>query len=172
MATSPSSDFPLAVAEAVQASIGTTFASIFGQPPEVNSVPDAGESCARVASVISFFGTQPWALTLVVPEPTAVAMALKFTGFEVPFDSSDMGDVVGELTNVLAGEVVAQLTRRGISSQMSLPTVARGNDVEMLRSNGSSVRTISYNSPQGVFWFDVCTAAEFSRMCRTPGTAA
>lgn len=172
MATSTSSDFQAAVADAVQASIGVTFASIFGQAPEVSATATTIEPCARVASVISFFGTQPWALTLVVPEPTAVAMALKFTGFDVPFDSSDMGDVVGELTNVLAGEVIAQLTRRGIQSQMSLPTVARGNDVEMLRSTGSSVRTISYNSPQGVFWFDVCTASEFSRLCRTPGTAA
>lgn len=130
------------------------------------------EPCARVASVISFFGLQSWALTLIVPESSAVAMAMKFTGFEVPFDSGDMGDVVGELTNVLAGEVVAQSQRRGIESQMSLPTIARGNDVELLRAKGAATRQFDCDSSVGRFWFEVSTATGIQRLCRTSGSAA
>ncbi|MDB5346057.1 MAG: chemotaxis protein CheX [Schlesneria sp.] len=172
MISSAPDDFPAIVAGAVQAAVELTFASIFGEPPASTQVDNQGTSFARVASVISFFGTQPWALTLVVPEQTAVAMALKFTGFEVTFDSADMGDVVGELTNVMAGEVVAQLARRSIQAQMSLPTVARGQDVELLRGKGAATQRLSYDSSQGQFWFELSTAQSVQRLCRTPGTAA
>ncbi len=160
------------IADAVQSSVGVTFESIFGAPPQPIVVDGQIEPCARVASVISFFGTPAWAMTLVLPEPTAVAMALKFTGFDVPFDCPDMGDVVGELTNVLAGEVVAQLTKRSIQSQMSLPTVARGNDVQLLQSTGRPALQLGYESPQGRFWFEICTASSTIRLCKKPGTAA
>ena len=172
MSSTETGDFAGVIADSVKTSVGVTFESIFGQPPAIVESEPSAEPCARVASVISFFGTQPWSLTLIVPEQTAVAMALKFTGFEVPFDSADMGDVVGELTNVLAGQVVADLLRRSIQAQMSLPTVARGNDVEMLRGKGAATRHLGYTSPQGHFWFEVCTASNVQRLCRTPGTAA
>ena len=172
MSSTALSDYSSTIADAVQSSVGITFSSIFGEAPVPMAVDGPDESPARVASVISFFGTTPWALTLVLPEPTAVAMALKFTGFEVPFDCADMGDVVGELTNVLAGEVVAQLTRRNIQSQMSLPMVARGHDVELLRPSGAPANQLAYQSPQGHFWFEICTAAAVQRLCRKPGTAA
>jgi chemotaxis protein CheX len=160
------------IADTVQTSVGITFDSIFGEPPTQFTIDEQIEPCARVASVISFFGSPPWAMTLVLPEPTAIAMARKFTGFDVPFDCADMGDVVGELTNVLAGEVVAQLTRRSIQSQMSLPTVARGHDVELLKSAGSPAVQIGYQSTLGRFWFEICTASGVHRSCKKPGAAA
>lgn len=172
MIPSDNTDLATTIADAVTASVSLTFSSIFGQAPNPEALEEHIMPCPRVASVISFFGTQPWALTLIVPEATAVSMALKFAGFDVPFDSADMGDVIGELTNVLAGEVVAQLARRGIEAQMSLPTVARGNDVEMLRGKSASTRQLGYGSSQGRFWFEVCTASNVQRLCRTPGTAA
>jgi CheY-specific phosphatase CheX len=165
-------EFPPLITEAVHAAIEVSFESIFGEPPASLPPEAPGTPVARVASVISFFGIEPWALTMIVPEPTAVAMALKFTGFEVTFDSSDMGDVMGELTNVMAGEVIAQLARRSLSAQMSLPTVARGNDVEMLRGKGAATQRLSFDSSHGHFWFELSTAPSIQRLCRTPGTAA
>ncbi len=53
------------IADAVQVSIGVTFSSIFGEPPQATVSEIPLEQAARVASVISFFGTTPWALTLV-----------------------------------------------------------------------------------------------------------
>ncbi|MCX7409530.1 MAG: chemotaxis protein CheX [Planctomycetales bacterium] len=172
MSSNVQGDLASVIADAVKSSVGVTFNSIFGEPPVSVASEGPTESCARVASVISFFGTSPWALTLVLPEETAVKMALKFTGFEVPFDCADMGDVVGELTNVLAGEVVAQLNRRSIQSQMSLPMVARGNDVELLKPTGAPASHLGYQSAQGHFWFEICTASTVQRLCRKPGTAA
>ena len=165
------SDLSSFIADAVLSSVAVTFASIFGEPPTLVFVDDHMEPCACVASVISFFGTPPWALTLILPEPTAIAMARQFAGFDVPFDCADMGDVVGELTNVLAGEVVAQLARRSLQSQISLPTVARGHDVEMLKSTGVPARQLGYQSPQGRFWFEICTAG-VQRLSKKSGSAA
>jgi len=48
----------------------------------------------------------------------------------VPFESSDMGDAIGELANVIAGSVKARLDQRGAKANISLPTVLRGSAVE------------------------------------------
>ena len=52
------------------------------------------------------------------------------------YDSPDMGEVVGELTNCLAGDIVARLAKDEIKAGMSLPTIMRGHDVEPLFPRG------------------------------------
>ena len=60
----------------------------------------------------------------------------KFTGFELDYDSPDMGDVVGEMVNVLAGDIVSRLRDGCIKVAMSLPTIIKETDVEPLLPRG------------------------------------
>jgi CheY-specific phosphatase CheX len=69
-----------------------------------------------------------------------------------------MGDMAGELVNVIAGEVVAQLEQRRIKVQMSLPTVARGRPLELVPQVGPAVANIEYRSKEGTFWFRIAAA--------------
>ena len=88
----------------------------------------------KIDGIISFVGDLTFSLILVLPMETAESMAKKFAGFDIPFDSEDMGDVVGELTNVLAGVLSGHLEAVGVKAQMSLPTITRGSDFEQLMS--------------------------------------
>lgn len=98
----------------------------------------------KIDGIISFVGDLTWSLILVLPHDSAELMAQKFAGFEIPYDSEDMGDVVGELTNVLAGVLCGRLEGVGIKSQMSLPTVTRGSDFEQLLSDNLLVRKMYF----------------------------
>src|SRR5207244_10134077 len=114
-----------------------------------------GAQCDGVVGIISFMGGLSWSLMLGLPRETATALALAFAGFEIPFDSADMGDVVGELANVLAGGVSARLDTAGVAAQMSLPTVARGSDVELLLPGGLPSQRLPFASARGQFWVKV-----------------
>ncbi|HLJ96562.1 MAG TPA: chemotaxis protein CheX [Gemmataceae bacterium] len=167
---SPGGGFPSAVANAVKTSVENTFSVICGEKPihQANG-HDAG-NCPCVVGIISFVGGIPWSLSLVLPEETAPALAQKFTGMEIPFDTPDMGDVAAELVNVLAGEVTAQLDRSQIKAQMSLPTVARGKPLELMGERRAAVERLDFTTKQGKFWLRLISTGSGQSLARLPGT--
>jgi CheY-specific phosphatase CheX len=161
--------FPPAVADAVHSALTKTFADICGEKPVPQADGSLAGSGACVAGIISFIGDVSWSLSWVLAEDTAPAVVHKFAGMDIPFYGADMGDAVGELVNVLAGEVVAQLEQRRIKAQMSLPTVARGQPLELMSQGGAAVHQREYNSTQGKFWLRLTSAKTSSFRGRIPG---
>ncbi len=127
----------------------------------------ASGSC--IAAIIAFVGDVPWSYTLVLTCETAPALAKQYFGVEIPFHSVEMGDVAGELANVLAGDVVAELERHGIKGQMSLPTVARGSHMEFIPDKAAGLLRLDYLSKQGPFWLRLMTAKTELQHGRLPG---
>jgi chemotaxis protein CheX len=165
----PQATFPAAVADGVRAAVEATFASICGEPVTRSDEP-APSGGPGMIGIISFLGDVNWSFSLGLPRETAVAMTVKFTGMEIPFDCPDMTDVVGELANVVAGDIVAQLDARRVKSQMSLPMVARGGDVAVESPGGMASLSVAWNSPQGPFWYRLVAAKSGGLAGRRPGT--
>jgi CheY-specific phosphatase CheX len=162
--------FPPALSEAVRDAAIEFFGTYCGMQPcecpdEQVDTPGPG-----IMGVISFFGDPVWSVSLVMPEPTAVTAARLFAGFDIPFDSADMGDIVGEMANVMAGDIVARLDARGITTQMSLPTVARAHDVEILSNSNACAARLKFESPNGGFWFRLVKAIDRLPGVRRSGT--
>lgn len=126
-------EMPVVLVEQTERSVSDAFEKICGCPITVDDSLTGGEDRIRIVGIISFVGDLMWSLALILPHDSAEATAQKFAGFEIPFDSADMGDVVGELINVLAGVLCGNLEAAGVKSQMSLPTVARGDAFELMR---------------------------------------
>ncbi len=164
------SAFPSSIAEAVKEAVAVSFASIFGAAPKAIEHAESPHSCACVVGIISYIGDCNWSLALVVPERTAPTMAEKFTGFPIPFETSDMTDAIGELNNVLAGEVIHQLDRRGLKAKMSLPVTLRGIDVETVLPRSVPEMTITYALEGRPYWFKMAASNRGSGMCRQPGS--
>lgn len=162
--------FPPTIASGVAEAVENTLASICGEKPTQIQRSDLPELCTGMVGVISFLGNVSWTFSLALPKDSAEALAAKFAGFEIPFDSPDMGDMVGEFANVIAGDIVAQLDRRKIKAQMSLPMVVRGSEVEMLSSQETPAHHLYYQSPQGIFWVKLTTARPGHLVGRRPGT--
>jgi len=158
---------PPAIIDAVQASLDKTYSAFFSEKPIPNTNGQDHHSGPCIAGIISFLGDVPWSLSWILTRETAPLLAHKFTGFEIAFDSPDMGDMAGELVNVIAGEIVAQLDQRRIKTQMSLPTVARGSPLELVPEKGPSIANLEYSSKEGVFWFRLAAAKNYS--ARVPG---
>ena len=146
--------FPAVLGDAVRDAADDFFRATCGL--KYAEQPDrASEAAAGIMSTISFVGDQPWSFSLVLPDCTAVAMARAFAGFDIPADSADMGDVIGEVVNVIAGGICARLEAKGIKTQMSLPMVVRGENVSVMVPSGASTKHLEFVGPNGPCWFSL-----------------
>jgi chemotaxis protein CheX len=112
-----------------------------------------------ILSVISLVGDLEWAVFLGLPKDTAESLALKFAGFEIPFESADMGDAVGELTNIVVGQVKKLLDQRGLAVEISLPSVMRAESLEVLVQREMFQQKECFSSPIGGLWTGVVCGA-------------
>ena len=155
----PSDTFPPIIGDAVRDAAAEFFKSSCNLKYQEHQEHQEDEAPASgMMSTISFLGDQPWSFSLVLPDDTAVALAKAFAGFEIPADSADMGDVIGEVVNVIAGGICARLDARGIKAQMSLPTVVRGANVSVLVPSGALTKRMGFAGPNGTCWFRLVKA--------------
>lgn len=165
------SKFPSVLIEAVRASLPVGFSFLSGVE-EVEDCDPHEPPTDGMMSVIGFVGDFTWSFTLVMPRHTVEAVCLAFTGFDFPYESAETGDIMGELANVLAGEVSAQMSSRGVEGKMSLPTVARGNDIEFILREGQPSVRMQFRCCQGQFGFKLVMARSTEQWARRPVIAA
>lgn len=146
---------PAVLVEETVRSVSDSFEKICGCPINVDESLTGGDDRVRIVGIISFVGDLMWSLALILPHDSAEKMAQKFAGFEIPFDSADMGDVVGELINVLAGVLCGNLEAAGVKSQMSLPTVARGDAFELMRPDNLVSKRLYFTAGPTDFMVDI-----------------
>ena len=127
----------------------------------------AGPAAGIIAS-ISLIGDVAWLISMGLPKDTTVGVVKQFAGFEVPFDSDEMGDAVGELANILAGLTKANLDRMGLRADLSLPSITRGSKIKLLHIHEAPAARRHFSSPFGQLWVEVCDGSGVAT--RRPGT--
>lgn len=127
---------------------------VAGEEPQLLGESPTGGSlkCEGVIGCISLVGDIDWSLVLSIPRATGPALVENFVGFEVPFDSPDMGDAVGEMTNLLAGEVKVQLDSIGLAADISIPQVFRGEIIEVIQLPHQPSKLLSFECSFGPIW--------------------
>ncbi len=147
---------PTGFSDCVRDSVVSTFACIIGEDPlRESGPPDAAFD--GMMGVISFVGTRPWSLLLGLPRSTAEKFAVRFVGFEMDFEGADMVDTVGELANIIAGDVTARLEGIDMHVQMGMPSVARGSHLEIALPDSVESFFQGFSTSDGPFWIRVAT---------------
>jgi chemotaxis protein CheX len=108
-----------------------------------------------IIGVISLVGDAEMSVFIGLPSGTAPGLVAKFAGFEVPYESPDMGDAVGELSNMLAGGMKNLLDAKNVKVNISLPTVVRAEDIQILLQHGAQSVKISFGSDLGPLWVGI-----------------
>ncbi len=124
---------------------------------DVHRADDSGEGLddGSVAGVVSLIGDVEWSLWLGLPRETAVAIASAFAEDEIEFDSEEMGDAVGELTNMLAGDLKARLSRVDLQTTISLPSVVSGERLRVMTTRDTPRERMRFSSSFGPLWVEV-----------------
>ncbi|MFT4579980.1 MAG: chemotaxis protein CheX [Nitrospinales bacterium] len=161
---------PQVLTDVTRDSIFSIFNTIFGSVPKYSGDGDNKKMGDGVVGIISFMGDISWIVMLELPKESAKAMASKFCGFDIDYDSADMGDVVGELANVLAGDIVARMAKEDLKAAMSLPTIMRGQNVEPMLPSGLPLEKLHFDMPEGEFLLKIAGAKSGDSVGRKPGT--
>ncbi len=140
--------------ECVVEGVRSAMSWVAGEEPQLRGETPV-EQCLRcegVVGCISLVGDVDWSLVLSIPRATASELAGRFAGFEIPFDGPDMGDAVGEMANLLAGEVKVQLDGIGLACEISLPQVFRGEIIEVLQLPHVPSKLLNFECSCGPLW--------------------
>lgn len=141
----------------IRESMQSIVAALIGTEPEELTTKPPHVPCDEIWGTISFTGDMTWSITLGFPRETATQITYAYTCFEIDYDSPDMGDAIGEFVNILAGDIIARLESHEITAVMSLPTIVRGHNIEMVPPHDVTLTHTPYSVPQGMFWTEVAT---------------
>lgn len=129
-------EIPTEIVDVVKESVINTFASIAGDPPSYIEEEEQNGPLNGIIGNIAVFNPEfTFSLMLAIPKETAINISEAFLGMELPIESDDMGDLIAELANILAGDVAANMETVGFRGQSSLPTATRGSDLRLFMPN-------------------------------------
>lgn len=144
---------PEELVEKVRESVINTFGSILGEElAYVDKANGDGPLNGIVGNVTVFNNEHTLSLMLAIPKGTALHFSELFIGMELPFESDDMGDLIGEISNILAGDVAANVEKVGFRGQSSLPTATRGSDLTLFMPNKPPTKKMKFISDNSEFW--------------------
>lgn len=83
-----------------------------------------------ITGVIGLAGTHKGVLAIHFPHSVAMAITGSFLGMDVEEVNEDVEDAVGELANMLGGNVKAILSDNGRDIDLSLPSVISGKNYD------------------------------------------
>jgi len=146
---------PQVLIDQTEAAVIDAITKICGSPVSVDDKYKGCEHRRKVIGSISFVGDLMWTMALHLPHDSSEALAKKFAGFDIPFESLDMGDVVGEIINVLAGVLSGKLNDYGVASQMSLPTVTRGVAFEIMLPDSLVAQEFYFSTDESDFCVEI-----------------
>jgi CheY-specific phosphatase CheX len=141
----------------VTRSVASTLATISAAPPRPEEVRDDDVDGEAAAGFLAFVGDVPFTCVLHLPREVAEGLVESFSGMRLPFDGDELPDAVGELLNVIAGEIVAEAERKGLRLRMGTPSVTRGRSLRPLPASREILRVAGFRAREGVF--RVCVVA-------------
>ena len=143
---------------ALKSSVSTTFESICGAQPKFLGEIGKDVACTGAVGIIALIGDLSWSLAMGLPRETAISLAEKFAGFPIDYESSDMADVVGELANIISGDLVARLEGIGCRVRMGLPSVIRGDALTHKTAHAQEATRLRFGLAQGEIWVGLALA--------------
>jgi len=157
------------IANAIGRATEITLGMFLGEEPRRNPHAHTEGDDADIAGIMSFFGEANASFAMLLSRKSATGLVHRMLGFELDFDSPDMVDGVGELVNVIAGEIVAQIELLGYRTAMSLPMVIRGRGVSISPRSNIPMIDYDYDSTEGVFSIEVVSRMSCEIQIGKPG---
>jgi chemotaxis protein CheX len=147
----------------VNMAVHKIFSSMFSQDvSELDLAPDKSLwQEGAVLALISLVGDVELSIWLGFPAAVASGSTKAFIGVEIDFEEvEDIADAVGEVANMVAGDVKASLSAHGIKTVISLPNVITGKEIRILSSGDNPRQETRFKSQWGDFWVQVAAGVE------------
>ncbi len=104
-----------------------------------------------ISGVIGLAGTHKGVLAVHLPHRVALAITSSFLGMDVEEMNSDVEDAVGELANMLGGNVKSILSEKGRDINLSMPTTISGRHYDYQSNKDAERFSILFRCEPGQF---------------------
>ncbi|MCM8812361.1 MAG: chemotaxis protein CheX [Candidatus Omnitrophica bacterium] len=117
---------------------------------------DENEFNRDISAIIGMAGDANGWVAFCLQRQLAVKIAANMLGEEKQEIDADVRDAVGEIVNMIAGGAKGELTQRGFSFKIALPTVVIGDNHELSRVKDFPYIVIPFATEEGNFTVEVC----------------
>lgn len=104
-----------------------------------------------ISGIIGLAGTHKGVLAIHLPYRVAMAITSSFLGMDVEEINSDVEDAVGELANMLGGNVKSILSEKGRDINLSMPTTISGKEYDFQPTKDAESLVIPCTCEAGEF---------------------
>jgi CheY-like chemotaxis protein len=126
--------------------------------------PDRDASMIQTGDVLygmlDVFGDVRWSVQLSFERAAAESVASALAGYPIRFDDAELADAIGEITNMVGGQLRRLLAGKGLRVDCSFPTVMAATGLRFLISRGSpsTADHAGFSMPAGKIAVGVRTA--------------
>ncbi len=132
------------------------FSSMVMMEIEVKEVLEThGPLTDTITGLIGLAGTHKGILGIHTPYPVAMAITSSFLGMDVAEINEDVHDAVGELANMLGGNVKSILSDNGRDIDLSLPSTIAGSEYNFQSDKEVDTVIILFDTGQGEFMVEL-----------------
>ena len=107
-----------------------------------------------ITGMVGLAGTHKGVLAVHFPNEVALAVTSNFLGMDVGEVNEDVQDAIGEIANMLGGNLKTILSDRGRDIQLSLPSTIFGDEYTFSSQAESDRIVLSFQSPNGMFYVE------------------
>lgn len=115
----------------------------------------SGTLCDTITGMIGLAGTHKGVLAIHIPNPVAMAITSSFLGMEVETINDDVRDAVGELANMLGGNVKTILSQNGRDIELSLPSTIAGHEYGFQAAADVDLVILPFRTEKGEFLIEL-----------------
>jgi chemotaxis protein CheX len=125
---------------------------------DLSTMPKVAEDVASgdTTAMVGLAGALCGVLSIRCDSRTAESIAGRMLGSVGSVAASDVADAIAEICNMVAGNFKGKITRLADNCMLSVPTVIRGDDYEMVTIADGEQISASFGYESGLVW--VCLA--------------
>ena len=116
---------------------------------------DLGPLKNSITGMVGLAGTHKGMLAVHFPNSLALAITTSFLGMEVEEMNEDVQDAIGEIANMLGGNVKTILSDKGRDIQLSLPSTISGEEYSFMSQDEVDQVILPFQADAGVFFVEL-----------------
>lgn len=110
---------------------------------------------SNITSMIGLGGGIRGMLAVHCPAKVAKSITSQFLGMEVEELDADVKDAIGEIANMIAGNLKISFAGAGVAVELAIPTSVIGESFRVTGITGATRHYISFQLESGSFWVEL-----------------
>ena len=108
-----------------------------------------------ITGMVGMAGKSKGVLAVHLPRRLALDITSSFLGMEVEEMNEDVEDAIGEIANMLGGNLKTILSDKGKDIDLSLPSTISGEEYSFMPQNDVEQIIIPFKAPSGTFYVEL-----------------